>query len=88
MTCILIEAIFLPSLTTDAGNCLRPSMNGGVFNLTPVLFSISLMVNPLSAATIDMPGLSSIQFNSTSPDTRVNSTSDIDHIYSGEINDT
>ena len=46
------------------------------------------MVNPLSAATIDMPGLSSIQFNSTSPDTRVNSTSDIDHIYSGEINDT
>ena len=46
---------------------------------------MSLMLYTQSAI-IHIPGLSSMQFNSL--DIRVNSTSDIEPIYSGERNDT
>ena len=57
-TWIRTDAIFLPSLISSAGSCLRPSINGGMLSLTPMSFNISLIVKPLSAIT-DIPGLSS-----------------------------
>ena len=75
------DAIFRPSSTSAAGSFPLPSMKGGIFKSTPTAFSWSRIVNPQSAITemFDFPlSLSS------SPDTEVSWTSEIDPIYSSE----
>ena len=77
-------AIFQPSWTSNAGNCIFPYIDGGRFNSTLRLRRTSLMVKPLSAI-IEMPGLS-VSFV-RNPERWVSSTSEIDSTYTGDTND-
>ena len=72
-----------PNPNTSSGdNWLPPSRKGGILRSTPISFSWSLIVKPLSAM-IEIPFFPSSFFRN--PDTLVSSTSDIEPTYKGEI---
>lgn len=75
------DAIFRPSSMSAAGSFPLPSMKGGIFKFTPIVFSWSQTVKPRSAITemFDFP-LSL----STSPDTDISWPSQTDPIYTSE----
>ena len=75
-TCIRTDAICLPFFTSSAGNCFWPSRKGGMFKSTPILCSMSLIMSPWSAILDILPLPSSFCIK---PDTRVSSTSEIEH---------